>query len=84
MLNYLALIFNFTVDGGWGPYICGRCSVTCGKGRLTCTRECNNPSPANRGKNCVGPFSRVHPCDEGCCPGTHVTNIYTAQPLLNP
>ena len=65
-------MFALTVNGGWGSWILGKCNVTCGKGYLNCTRECNNPTPAHGGSDCVGSYSEVHPCDEGCCPGMYV------------
>lgn len=38
------------VDGGWTPF--GECSTTCEEGKKT--RKCENPAPANGGKDCVG------------------------------
>lgn len=58
------------MNGGWGPWKLGKCSSTCGKGKLTRTRKCNNPPPANGGKYCVGKNIDFPPCNEGCCPGT--------------
>ena len=63
-------MFALTVNGGWGSWILGKCNVTCGKGYLTRTRECNNPAPAHGGSDCVGSESEVQLCDEGCCTGT--------------
>ena len=63
------LVDTHTVDGSWGPWRTGQCSVTCGVGSVVRTRECNNPLPVNGGKDCVGPSSEVQPCNEGCCPG---------------
>ena len=63
------IVDTLTVDGSWGPWRIGKCSVTHGFGTLVRTRECNNPSPATGGKDCVGPSSEVQPCNEGCCPG---------------
>ena len=57
------------VDGGWESWRIGQCSVTCGNGTLVRTRECNNPPPANGGKDCVGPNIEVQPCNERYCPG---------------
>ena len=57
------------MDGGWGPWRIGQCSVTCGIGYLFRTRECNNPPPATGGKSCVGSRFNYQRCDEGCCPG---------------
>ena len=49
------------VDGGWSSWTCGSCSKTCG-GTKTCTRRCNNPTPACGGNDCPG--SKV---DERSC-----------------
>ena len=62
----------FTVDGGWGPWKLGTCSVTCGKGILVRTRSCNNPSPSNGGTNCVGLSTERLTCSERCCQGTEL------------
>ena len=44
------------VDGGWGSWTNGPCSVTaCGKtGKLTRSRTCNNPEPEHGGVGCTG------------------------------
>ena len=54
----------------WGDWKLGKCSVSCGNGRLVHTRKCNKPTPANGGKHCVGPSRKVQPCYQGCCLGT--------------
>ena len=69
------IVDTLIVDGSWGPWRIGRCSVTCDGGTLVRTRECNNPSPAIGGKDCVGPSSEVQPCNEECCPGKNY--VYT-------
>ena len=61
---------TYAVDGSWGPWKLGPCSVTCGKGTLVRTRKCDNPAPANGGKGCVGNSTEVQPCEERCCSGT--------------
>ena len=66
------------MNGGWESWILGKCNVTCGKGYLNCTRECNNPAPAHGGSGCVGSDSDVQPCDEGCCSGTYVASVINA------
>ena len=44
------------------------CSVPCGGGVQLFVRKCNNPVPANGGKNCEGPESKNESC--GHCPCT--------------
>ncbi|XP_053871064.1 properdin, partial [Malaclemys terrapin pileata] len=43
------------VDGGWNNWeTSSPCSVTCGLGRVTQKRLCNNPAPRHSGKACLG------------------------------
>jgi len=56
------------IDGGfsdWGLY--SACSVTCGTGHKTRTRECNKPVPQFGGKNCVGNLQELVDCKEKDC-----------------
>ena len=58
-----------TVDGGWSKWTqWGSCSVTCGGGIYKRSRECNNPSPENGGKDCIGDNSETESCNEQRCP----------------
>ena len=66
------------MDGGWGPWRYGGCSLTCGNGTLVRTRECNNPPPAYQGNNCEGPSREVLSCYEGCCPGIKGIKLHLA------
>ncbi|XP_067929075.1 hemicentin-1-like [Watersipora subatra] len=58
------------IDGGYGPWSeYSRCSVSCGVGTKTRTRECNSPVPRNGGKDCEGPSTRSKRCRAPpCCP----------------
>ena len=58
-----SLVCVFVVDGGWSRY--GACSRACGGG--TRSRSCNNPAPANGGKDCVGYASEA--CNMRVCRG---------------
>ena len=51
------------VDGGWSPWLkASNCSVLCGGGVQLFVRKCNNPVPANGGKDCEGPKSKSESC----------------------
>ena len=45
-----------SVDGGWSPWReDAPCSMSCGGGGVrVLVRDCNNPAPANDGKECEG------------------------------
>ena len=45
--------------------------MTCGKGTLTRTRKCNNPAPANGGKECQGFATETEVCTRPACPGEY-------------
>jgi len=53
-----------TVDGSWGPWTeYSRCSRTCGVGVSQSARYCNQPSPKNGGKYCLGERRRHRTCN---------------------
>lgn len=43
--------------------------MSCGGGRKRASRQCNNPSPQNGGKNCVGLSTRSQTCNQQNCTG---------------
>lgn len=45
-----------------------QCSRACGGGVQSSTRDCNNPSPANGGKYCVGTRIKYRSCNIQDCP----------------
>ncbi|VDI58963.1 Hypothetical predicted protein [Mytilus galloprovincialis] len=48
-------IFQCPVDGGWSFWgFWGACMATCGNGKNSRKRFCNNPTPANGGTHCQG------------------------------
>ncbi|CAL8308404.1 unnamed protein product [Arctogadus glacialis] len=50
-------------DGGWGAWSqFGQCSRTCGGGVQFRTRECDNPSPTNGGRSCMGSIYQFQMC----------------------
>ena len=58
------------MDGGFSKWsVFSACSKTCGGGTMTKTRKCDNPAPANGGKNCMGALSVTEPCKNDLCPG---------------
>lgn len=60
---------SLAVDGAWGAWgLWGTCSVTCGGGQRSRTRICDNPTPANGGKNCPGSSGDYGDCNTDACP----------------
>lgn len=58
-----------TVDGSWGSWgQWGTCTVTCGGGRWSRSRTCDNPAPANGGLDCPGSMSDFGDCSTSDCP----------------
>ncbi|KAM9450355.1 complement component C7-like isoform 2-T2 [Clarias gariepinus] len=49
------------VDGGWN---CWSAWGTCTKGQKSRTRTCNNPTPKNGGKHCIGPMIEHKACED--------------------
>ncbi|XP_069105032.1 SCO-spondin-like [Argopecten irradians] len=57
------------VNGGWGSWgSYGSCSVTCGSGTRSKTRQCNNPTPAHGGSSCSGSGTQTTSCTLSACP----------------
>ena len=53
------------VNGGWGEWESwSSCGSNC---KMTRTRGCNNPAPANGGSDCEGNIEEVTNCDGGNC-----------------
>ncbi|XP_078312808.1 SCO-spondin-like [Crassostrea virginica] len=52
--------------GSWGSY--GACSKTCGTGKKTRTRTCDNPAPIGNGAACPGSSSEDADCNTQPCP----------------
>ncbi|XP_013412332.1 signal peptide, CUB and EGF-like domain-containing protein 3 [Lingula anatina] len=63
---YICEIRN--VDGGWGAWQIGSCSVTCGIGVRVHKRLCNNPTPRLDGRYCVGSGRSTELCILKPCP----------------
>jgi len=57
-----------SVNGAWGPWRdLGQCDVSCGSGKKTSVRACNNPAPSNGGQSCSGPGKKTTPCNTKPC-----------------
>ena len=63
-------IFGYLVDGEWSNWSAyGDCSVTCGNGSRTRSRECDLPEPSGGGSPCSGESQQTVECKEITCPG---------------
>ncbi|KAH3713144.1 hypothetical protein DPMN_072929 [Dreissena polymorpha] len=49
----------------WGNW--SECSTSCGEGQVIRTRLCNNPTPDNGGKYCIGSDIDTRPCHLSVC-----------------
>ncbi|XP_062620365.1 uncharacterized protein LOC134281944 [Saccostrea cucullata] len=60
---------SLSLNGGWSSWSSySACSVTCGYGKMTRRRYCNNPKPSNGGKDCVGSSGFTVVCRNVNCP----------------
>jgi len=57
------------VDGGWGIWSDGYCSVSCGLGKKYNYQSCDNPSPRFGGRFCTGLSEEIKSCNLRDCPG---------------
>ena len=60
---------NCPIDGNWGTWSSWHgCSVSCGGGTQTSTRQCNNPPALYGGQQCPGDNERSQDCNDHSCP----------------
>ena len=77
MISYL------TVHGGWSDWTSWtECPVTCGKkeGQQSRNRTCDNPMPEWGGDMCPGDAEEVQYCNDFCCPGWFVCEVFNGKP----
>jgi hypothetical protein len=70
--NYIYKVGNIIqiIDGNWSEWgVWSKCSKSCDGGEHTRQRYCNNPAPANGGKDCIGNSSQVGICNAEPCFG---------------
>jgi hypothetical protein len=57
------------LDGNWGSWTdWASCSVTCGGGTTSRTRNCDSPVPSNGGLICAGSGTENQACNTAACP----------------
>ncbi|XP_076085929.1 thrombospondin-2-like [Mytilus galloprovincialis] len=67
--SQLPFTSRIPVNGGWSSWSAFKeCSVTCGGGKQSQYRSCNNPATAKGGTDCVGDGVNSVSCNEHPCP----------------
>ena len=71
------MLHNFNQDGGWTQWSdWDTCTLTCGGGNQTHTRNCTEPPPQFGGIDCDGLTSDTQSCNENPCPiGKHIKDL---------
>ena len=71
------------VDGAWTDWAqWGSCTKTCGGGRRSRSRTCDNPKPANGGKECFGDSGDFGDCNVDDCPTVAAGTYQQVRPSL--
>ena len=66
--TFIVFFHHLAVHGGWSEWDeYGSCTLECGGGTETRTRECSNPMPLYGGDDCVGELSETKSCNEQNC-----------------
>ncbi|XP_033108461.1 uncharacterized protein LOC117110019 [Anneissia japonica] len=69
------------VHGGWGSWTSWfACTVTCGGGKQTKTRICNQPLPQYGGRYCTGKGTVATKCNTQWCPLFGAPEVMTYEP----
>ena len=71
------------IDGNWGAWSSwNHCSVSCGGGTQTSTRQCNNPPALFGGQQCAGVDTRTQNCNTHNCPSKQGVPVERIDALL--
>ncbi|KAH9523329.1 hypothetical protein Btru_066407 [Bulinus truncatus] len=74
----------FPLDGGWSQWTSWTsCSVTCGSGRKSRFRICNDPAPKHGGRFCAGDPVEWTPCELHCPESIPRTPLHSPRFDLN-
>ena len=70
-------ICNSDLSGKWGHWgKWSKCSVSCGGGVLSRSRQCSNPAPAHTDDSCTGSITESSSCGDKPCPGEYISIIF--------
>lgn len=58
------------------------CSKSCGGGKKSRYRKCNNPPPLSGGRNCSGNYSQEEECNTHDCPGNQLAFSTQIRPCV--
>ena len=93
--SYIAggICLTSLVDGKYGNWsVWTVCTKSCGGGLQSRTRDCNNPPPSAKRKDCQGPSIETRSCSNSYCEGlilfsckiSSITILYIVDRKLHP